>query len=214
MKLKHPGLLLLAVLALLQIELAAQIDSIPAPVKKRPGMVVMKDSSTSPIKPKVMKTDSLKPSKTYVHSPKRAALYSAILPGMGQVYNKKYWKVPIIAVGAGALIYGLNFNQSNFSMFKEELIKRQQNLGNLDPDLDRYTDANLNELQDFYRRNRDLTIVGMALLYALNIIDATVDAHLFDFNVSDDLSMHIRPKAVYPAFSAVPAFGVGLNLRF
>ncbi|MCB0819925.1 MAG: hypothetical protein KDC13_04835, partial [Bacteroidetes bacterium] len=118
-----------------------------------------------------------------------------------------------IAVGAGALVYGYNFNQSRYSLFKEELIKRQQNLGNLDPDLDRYSDANLNELQDFYRRNRDLTVVGFALLYALNIIDATVDAHLFDFNVDDDISLKVRPAAVY-SFASLPAAGITFQLRF
>ncbi|MEX1188478.1 MAG: DUF5683 domain-containing protein [Bacteroidia bacterium] len=214
MKVHCSGLLSIAILALFQLNLAAQTDSIPAPVKKTAGMSVMKENKPAPIEKKVMDKDSSSIAKVSEHSPKRAALYSAMLPGLGQVYNKKYWKVPIIAVGAGALVYSFNFNQNNFSRFKLELIKRQQNLGNLDPDLDRYTDANLNELQDFYRRNRDLSIVGMALLYALNIIDATVDAHLFDFNVSDDLSLKIRPSAVYTAFSPIPAAGIGLNFRF
>jgi hypothetical protein len=99
-------------------------------------------------------------------------------------------------------------------LYKGELVKRQQGLGGLDEGLALYTDANLNELQDFYRRNRDLTVVGMALLYALNVIDATVDAHLFDFNVNDDLSMRIRPEAVYSFQSALPSPGIGLTLSF
>jgi len=72
----------------------------------------------------------------------------------------------------------------------------------------------LNELQDFYRRNRDLTVVGLALLYALNIIDANVDAHLYDFNVSDDLTMRIRPTMVYSFYSALPVPAIGLQVRF
>ncbi len=192
-------------------QMNAQTDSIPYPGDgKKGGMLVMKDSVSSPKSEAAMKADTSKSKKTSVHSPKKAALYSAVLPGLGQAYNRKYWKIPIIAAGTGALFYSFNFNQSRFSSFKEELIKRQQNLGNLDPDLDRYSDANLNELQDFYRRNRDLTIVGFALLYALNIIDATVDAHLFDFSVNDDLSLHLRPAAMPLLASA----GLSIQLRF
>jgi hypothetical protein len=69
-------------------------------------------------------------------------------------------------------------------------------------------------LQDFYHRNRDLTIVGMALLYALNVLDATVDAHLFDFNVNEDLSMNIRPQTLYSSISSMPIAGLGLTLNF
>jgi hypothetical protein len=147
-----------------------------------------------------------------IHSPKKAGLYSALLPGLGQAYNRKYWKVGVLVAGAGALVYGYQFNQRNYNSFKDELIKRQQGLGNLDESLVFYTDANLLELQDFYRRNRDLTIIGMGLLYALNIIDAVVDAHLFDFNVNEDLSLHIRPECQTLALRPVP--GLGLSLRF
>jgi hypothetical protein len=127
----------------------------------------------------------------YVHSPKKASFYSALLPGAGQYYNKKYWKIPVLYAGFGALGYSVGFNQRLYREFKDELIKRQQNLGGLDPDLERYSDSNLNELQDFYRRNRDLSYIGIALFYIINIVDATVDAHLFEFDMSDDLSMRI-----------------------
>ncbi|MEZ5172092.1 MAG: DUF5683 domain-containing protein [Bacteroidia bacterium] len=108
--------------------LAGQTDSIPFPgTIKKGGMSVMKDSSSALSEVKKMKSDTASPKEVKPHSPKRAALYSAVLPGLGQAYNKKYWKIPIIAVGAGALVYGYNFNQSRYSLFKEELIKRQQN---------------------------------------------------------------------------------------
>ena len=152
--------------------------------------------------------------KRPVHSPKKAALLSAILPGAGQVYNRKYWKVPVLAAGAGALVYSFQFNQKNYSLFKSELINRQTGSPEINSELNNLTDANLNELQDFYRRNRDLTVVGMALLYALNVLDATVDAHLFDFNVNEDLSMHIRPQSIYSSISSSPFAGVGLTLNF
>ncbi len=151
---------------------------------------------------------------THKHSPKKAALFSAIIPGAGQIYNRKYWKVPVLAAGAGALVYSFQFNQKNYSLFKTELINRQTGSPEINSELNNLTDANLNELQDFYRRNRDLTVVGMALLYALNVLDATVDAHLFDFNVNEDLSMHIRPQSIYSSISSSPFAGVGLTLNF
>jgi len=195
-------------------QLIAQTDSIPSPslgTGKIQKDVIIPVQTPPTVNPEAKK-DTAK--TEHVHSPKKAALYSAVLPGAGQVYNRKYWKVGVIAAGTGALIYGLNFNQRNFNLFKSELIKRQQNLGGLDADLNLYTDANLNELQDFYRRNRDLTVVGLALLYALNIIDANVDAHLYDFNVSDDLTMRIRPTMVYSFYSALPVPAIGLQVRF
>lgn len=145
-----------------------------------------------------------------VHSPKKAALLSAVLPGAGQAYNRKYWKIGIIYAGAGALVYALDFNTRNYRQFKSELIYRQQN-GNKKADLslERYSNDNLNELQSYYRRNRDLTLIGFALLYAVNIIDATVDAHLFDFDISDDLSMQVRPTPIVNNM----AFHAGLSIR-
>ena len=125
------------------------------------------------------------------HSPLKAAVFSGVVPGLGQIYNRKYWKVPVLAAAGAGLVYGYSFNQSNYAKFKSELIYRQKNQAISNLDLERYSDSDLNELQDFYRRYRDLTVIGMALLYAVNIIDATVDAHLYDFNVSDDLSLHL-----------------------
>lgn len=217
MKFSAIGIIVLICSVFLQLQGKAQTDtsSVEPRMKKKGGILVTIDSTETLSESIKMATDTSSSKKVKrEHSPSKAALYSALLPGLGQVYNRKYWKVPIIGLGAGALIYGLNFNQSNFSMFKQELIKRQQGLGNLDPDLDRYSDANLNELQDFYRRNRDLTIVGLALVYALNIIDATVDAHLFEFNVDDDLSMKVSPAPIFTASSSMPAFGLGIKLCF
>lgn len=128
------------------------------------------------------------PEDSLIHSPKKATMLSSFLPGAGQYYNKKYWKIPIIYAGFGILGYSVSFNQFNYRYYKDELIRRQQGLGGLNPDLERYSNSNLDELQSFYRRNRDLSYIGIALLYVVNVIDATVDAHLFEFDMSDDLS--------------------------
>ncbi len=194
--------------------LQAQTDST---VTKNMGDRRSGNISKTPIAPlSSSKPDTLKKSTVApnVHSPKKAALYSALLPGAGQIYNRKYWKVGLLAAGTGALIYSLQFNQRNYTLFKSELIKRQQGLTDQNTDLVKYSDANLNELQDFYHRNRDLTIAGMALLYAMNIIDATVDAHFFDFNINDDLSLRVRPEPVYSSLTTFPVAGLGLTLHF
>lgn len=148
------------------------------------------------------------------HSPAKAALFSTFVPGLGQIYNRKIWKVGILAAGAGALYYGFDFNQSSYKLFKSELIRRQTNDPNLDPELERYSDSDLNELQDIHRRYRDLTVIGMALLYAINIVDAAVDAHLYDFNVNDNLSLRIRPAALATYGSLLPGAGMAVAFRF
>lgn len=148
------------------------------------------------------------------HSPKKAALLSAVLPGAGQFYNKKYWKIGVVAAGTGALVYSYRFNTRYFRLYKNELILREQNSGVPDPELARYTNGNLLELQNFYRRNRDLTVIGFGLLYALNILDATVDAHLFDFNLDASLSMKVQPDIQFMPGSAALSRGISLQINF
>jgi hypothetical protein len=152
--------------------------------------------------------------KPVFHSPKKAALMSTILPGLGQVYNKKYWKVPIIYVGFAGLAYSFSINQKNYSTYfnayKVRLINGPGTLGNYP----RYTDDNLNTLQLYYQRSRNLSVIGMALLYVLNIVDASVDAHLFTFNVDDDLSFDIHPTLINTAYANQYTSGFALNIRF
>ena len=143
-----------------------------------------------------------------IHSPKQAAIYSAILPGLGQAYNKKYWKIPIIYIGFGTLGYFISWNNKRYKVLK----LAYGDLTDGDPNTDSYLDLDaaqyydldnesernqfqngLNKQQDYYRRNRDLMIIGTAVFYALNIIDASVDAHLFDFDISEDLSFNWQP---------------------
>jgi len=127
------------------------------------------------------------------HSPSKAVLYSAILPGAGQAYNKKYWKIPIIYAGIGALVYAIDFNQKNYSTFKDAFIIRTDGDSTTSDDYPRYTDDNLKTLFEYYRRNRDLSYILAGTLYILNILDAYVDAELFYFDVSDKLTLHSSP---------------------
>ena len=132
-------------------------------------------------------------STTKTHSPSKAVLYSAILPGAGQAYNKKYWKIPIIYAGIGVLVYAIDFNQKNYSTFKDAFIVRTDGDSSTTDNYPRFTDDNLKTLFQYYRRNRDLSYILISTLYVLNILDAYVDAELFYFDVSDKLSLRSSP---------------------
>jgi hypothetical protein len=143
---------------------------------------------------KPLPIDSLKQAEREKHSPRRATIYSAILPGLGQVYNKKYWKIPIIYGGFAALTYSYIFNDGKYSDYLHEFTYRNtQDSANFNPNMLKYKDENILELKNSYQKSRELTIIGFVVLYALNIIDATVDGHLYAFDISDNLSMNIDP---------------------
>ncbi|MEI6141641.1 MAG: DUF5683 domain-containing protein [Mariniphaga sp.] len=151
-------------------------------------------------------------------SPKKASIYAALFPGLGQVYNRKYWKLPIVYGGYAGLIYVLGWNNNNYKdffqgyriiaqygsaaglkteerSFLDNLIKNPSvSLDN--PATFKYIATQLKSGKDYYRRNRDLTIIGIAALHVLSIIDASVDANLFDFDISDDLSMRVEPMPI------------------
>ena len=164
---------------------------------------------------KVDSTSILKKDEPKKHSPKAAALMSAIVPGSGQIYNHKYWKVPIIYGGFVALGYYVNYNQSNYRKYKDAYIFRKDN----DPKTNdtvflKYSDENILTLKNTYQRYRDLGIIGFSLLYVLNIVDATVDAHLFTFDVSPDLSISIRPSIYSSAYTNTYTKGLSLSVKF
>lgn len=162
----------------------------------------------------IAQEDSIKVKK---HSPKRAALYSTIIPGLGQAYNKKYWKIPIVYAGIGACAYFANFSQGRYNEFRDAWTTLNATDPNGSMEFDGYT-YTLNGLEtgkNYYRRNRDLFTIFTAGVYIINIIDASVDAHLFDFDVSDDLSFHIQPVALQFANtgSISPGFSIKMTWR-
>ena len=192
-------------------------------------------SQTKEGKGKVILTDS---TILQFHSPAKASLYSAIFPGLGQIYNKKYWKLPLVYGGFGALGYAVSFNQTNFSKYKnayidftDKLPETQRYLdvisSNLDPaDFDpvlhpdtydsqqeKWFSEQLKHNMDYYRRNRDLSYIGLVGLYFLNIVDATVDAHLFDYDIGNDLSMKIEPRLMY-AGRNMNTLGLQISIAF
>lgn len=147
------------------------------------------------------------------HNVRRATAMSAIIPGSGQVYNKKAWKVPIIYAAFAGMGYLVKFNNDNFRKYENALLTRYDNDPlTVDEFADVYTEDNLRSLSDFYRRNRDLSVVGLTMVYVLNIIDAHVDAQLFNFNVSDDLSLQWSPTGTFNEQGMLA--GLSMHLRF
>jgi hypothetical protein len=153
----------------------------PPPIEKKE-----KPKEKIDIKSK-FKTDTLFP-----HSPFKASLMSAVIPGLGQVYNRKYWKVPIVFVGMGAGLYYYNMNRENYHLHRNAYLIRQA--GGIDQF---YFEKNNTQLKDDienYRGKMELSVVITSIIYVLNIVDASVDGHLFYFDVSDNLAFKLEPK--------------------
>ena len=138
-------------------------------------------------------------------SPKKAAIYSAILPGSGQFYTKKYWKIPIIYSGLITSGYLIINNHENYNIYKEAALTSIDNQYENQLNL---TYPELINLKDRYRRNREISYFYFAGIYILNIIDASVNAHLFNFDVSDNISMNINP------YSNLHQTGISFSLNF
>jgi len=164
-----------------------------------------------------------------VLSPHKASFYSAILPGLGQAYNRKYWKIPILYAGIGAMGYAISFNAKYYrgykAAYRDFIIQDPNNKSYLEYLPPTWTEEDLESTQnatwfesalgnkkDYYRRYRDLSFIGMALIYMLNLVDASVDAHLSSFDISDDLSIKIDP-VIIDSYQSKNA-GAGLKLSF
>lgn len=160
------------------------------------------------------KNPSSNSEKNKLHSPKKAIILSAVVPGAGQIYNKKYWKAPIVWAGLGACGYLIQYNHKLYKDYRNALLQRV-NLGSTEPDkyIDLYSTDQLLTLQDQYRQNRDLFIIAGTVFYVINMVDALVDAHLFTFDVSDDLSLRWQPLYQYSPCAGGNA-AISLNLRF
>lgn len=141
--------------------------------------------------------------------PKKATLLSAVLPGAGQVYNDKSWKVPILYAGILTDLYFVNYNNRRYVSFRDALFALDKKEPNQFPSLNR---AALVRNVDYWRQNRDLTVLLLLGIYALNLVDANVDAHLSGFDISEDLALQVAPQL--GTVSASNSMGVSLTLRF
>ena len=148
--------------------------------------------------------------------PKKALWMTFVLPGSGQAYNNKHWKIPIVYVGVGALSYAIAFNTRNYKRFKTAYIYRLDGDDNtveeaLTVDL---TNESLQNVREGYRNNLERSYMGLIGFYALVGVDAFVDAHLQNFDVSDELSWKLKPSLQNQDLAANPSAGMTLSLTF
>lgn len=133
-----------------------------------------------------------------VHSPKKATIMSAVIPGLGQAYNEKYWKIGVIYAGLIGLGVGYKINSDSLKHYQSALNKRiDGDTSTIDTRYPLLSDNKVKQERDFYRTNRDRIILGFVALYALQILDANVDAHLREFDINDELSLRVDPDVSY-----------------
>jgi hypothetical protein len=151
------------------------------------------------------------------HNPRKAAIFSAVVPGLGQVYNKKYWKVPIVFAGFATLGYLVKRNDKDYRLWRQAYIDygTPEYKSPLPMQL---SQDQVNSGKDFYKRQKELSIIATAGFYVLQIIDATVDAYLFEWSVGEDLSLKVEPAInAFPAYTCLTysnSFGIRACLSF
>ncbi|MDP2176070.1 MAG: DUF5683 domain-containing protein [Bacteroidota bacterium] len=150
------------------------------------------------------------------HSPHKASIYSAVLPGLGQAYNKKYWKIPIVYVGLGASTY--------FMLSNRKELQERQNVLNLYFDGDdntkvpeKYINTDIDVVKaerDFHRKNRDYGIIAIAGFYLINIVDAAIDAHFYGFDIDKPLAQQKKKNWHLHASQINRTPALGLRIMF
>jgi len=148
-----------------------------------------------------------KPSKS-IHSATRATILAATIPGAGQAYNRKYWKIPIAYLGYSAAAFAFFTNQKNYKVSKINYLALTDTLDSTVDQSGKSTAELLSDI-DSYRRFRDMSFLALLAWHGLTIIEANVDAHFFNWDVSEDLSLGIRPKAMW-----VGGMHPGIGLSF
>ena len=184
-----------------------------------------------------VRTDSLvkgkikMPHEQFRPDSKKAVLYGALFPGLGQIYNRKYWKLPLVYGSFIGCIYAITWNGNQYNGYKKaflDFIDGNPNTNSWDvyrygsyltqdtaswtPDMTSSFQTYLQSAKDYYRRYRDMSIIITVGVYILWIVDAYVDAQLFDFDISPDLSMHVAP--VLFDRTTISTRSVGMQLSF
>ena len=178
--------------------------------------------------PDTLAVTSLGKVRTFNPDPQRALWLSALCPGLGQIYNRRYWKLPIVVGAFVGLSYGTLWNNRMFNDYSRAYRDATDN----DPDTRSYMDfypptvkesdldmtwlqKSLKNKKNYYRRYREICIIGMVALYMINIVDAYVDASLAHFDISPDLSMRVRPTVIAPQQANSPLkTSVGVQCAF
>jgi hypothetical protein len=160
--------------------------------------------------PAIVANSTLKSSDIDPLTPAKAAFYSAVLPGLGQAYNKKYWKIPLVYGAIGTSMYFYLDSQKKYNSFRDAYKRRLE--GFTDDKYSYLDNSRLIAAQKFYQRNRDLSALFVVGFYVLNIIDANVDAALLQFNVDENLSL--KPTLYQNDLNAKTNLGLTLNYNF
>lgn len=189
-----------------------------AQVLKTNEMISKKDS----IENKIAKKDSVK--KPYKIIPRVSTIRSAMVPGWGQIYNRQYWKLPLVYGGFAVNIYYIITNQARYTYYKQQYIDNFKVAsppssakitlyGDVSGIQREVTPAQLNSYVNGFRRNRDGSYLILAVVWAANIVDANVTAHLKTFDLTDDISLKIQPTLTSPDMMNT-VFGAKLTLAF
>lgn len=221
---------LLLLFGSLHIGLQAKDFDITIENTVRKEYIILIDSASRDSLPKLEIKEEINPynliKPEFKPNPTKAVIYSAIFPGLGQAYNRKYWKLPIVYGGFLGVVYAFTWNGRYYSDYADAFSDMALGTGDrwkdflptvtedeikLNPqERLRYQDL-LKRKRDFYRRYRDLSIIVGAGLYVLCMIDAYVDAQLFDFDMSEDLSMTVAPMVWTP--NSISGTTVGVQFR-
>jgi hypothetical protein len=200
--------ILTVVFAVLHSSIFAQIEDFPDTLRidsshQELKMIVQKKDSTILVPVDSLSSTSISQKEW---NPKKSWWMSAILPGLGQAHNRKYWKIPIIYTIFAASLYMIEDNNFKYKIYKDAYAVFATD----GPPVwaQSITENQLKDKKDFYRRNRDLSIILGSVFYLMNILDASVDANLMDFDISDDLSLRVEPQIKPVEISSKNAFGL------
>ncbi|PSL46747.1 hypothetical protein CLV51_103729 [Chitinophaga niastensis] len=194
----------------MSVPLRAQHDTLRPAAKTMDTVIrLTKAPGTDTLKSKHYKDSTFAVATPLPHSPRKAALYSAVLPGLGQAYNREYWKIPLVYAALGTCTYFFIDNMKLYKSFRDAYrIRKNGNPGIVDQYANLIQDAEgLKQYRDYYRQNVDYSVLFFVLAYGLNIADATVFAHLRTFDMSSDLSMRISPTLINNR-----TLGIGVNI--
>lgn len=147
-------------------------------------------------------------------SPKTAAYLSLALPGAGQMYNKRWWKVPLVYGAIGGVVYAIDYNQGWYKRFRTAYTQKLNDETTEFAGFAIDNERSLKLARDKFDKRTQLSYIGLVFVYALQSVEAFVDAHLKTFNVDDDLSLQIKPSMQTNGLYGQPAIGIGISLGF
>ncbi|WP_040251102.1 DUF5683 domain-containing protein [Psychroserpens mesophilus] len=157
-------------------------------------------------------SDTIQRKPINILAPSKAAFYSAVLPGLGQAYNKKYWKIPIVYAAIGTGIYFYVTNDKEYDRYRDEYKRRLAGNSAASGEFPQVSNDGLINAQQTLKRQKELSLLITIGLYALNIVDANVDAHLLQYNVDENLA--IKPHFQYNRMENSSDLGLTLNFKF